>query len=111
CAFNQHVFLNFFKSLKIRAAWRKDFFDTLKSFAFQEKNSFHIKSKKRTSRLINSPAYAPAEAILIRPLHNWETHQYRSRINPKQASRKRYMALPPNHSLLNSYTSRKSILS
>ena len=30
CAFNQYVFLNFFKSLKIRTAWRKDFFDTLK---------------------------------------------------------------------------------
>src|SRR5699024_1876661 len=29
CAFNQHVFSNFFKSLKIRPAWRKDFFDTL----------------------------------------------------------------------------------
>ena len=28
-AFNQHVFSNFFKSLKIRTAWRKDFFDTL----------------------------------------------------------------------------------
>ena len=30
CAFNQHVFSNFFKSLKIRTAWRKDFFDTLR---------------------------------------------------------------------------------
>ena len=29
CTFNQHVFSNFFKSLKIRTAWRKDFFDTL----------------------------------------------------------------------------------
>ena len=29
CAFNQYVFSNFFKSLKIRTAWRKDFFDTL----------------------------------------------------------------------------------
>ena len=29
CAFNQHVFSNFFKSLKIRTAWRKDFFATL----------------------------------------------------------------------------------
>ena len=28
-AFNQHVFSNFFKSLKIRTAWRKDCFDTL----------------------------------------------------------------------------------
>ena len=31
CAFNQLVFSNFFKSLKIRTAWRKDFFDTLKA--------------------------------------------------------------------------------
>ena len=30
CAFNQHVLSNFFKSLKIRTAWRKDFFDTLR---------------------------------------------------------------------------------
>ena len=29
CAFNQYGFSNFFKSLKIRPAWRKDFFDTL----------------------------------------------------------------------------------
>ena len=29
-AFNQLVFSNFFKSLKIRTAWRKDFFDTLR---------------------------------------------------------------------------------
>ena len=29
CAFNQSVFSNFFKSLKIRPAWRKDFFATL----------------------------------------------------------------------------------
>ena len=28
-AFNRHVFLNFLESLKIRPAWRKDFFDTL----------------------------------------------------------------------------------
>ena len=31
-AFNQLVFSNFFKSLKIRTAWRKDFFDTLRDF-------------------------------------------------------------------------------
>ena len=29
-AFNRHVFLNFLESLKIRTAWRKDFFDTLR---------------------------------------------------------------------------------
>ena len=32
CAFNQYGFSNFFKSLKIRPAWRKDFFDTLRGW-------------------------------------------------------------------------------
>ena len=51
--------------------------------------------KKRTSRLIISPAHAPTETILIRPLHNREPHQYHQRAKPNRASLGRYMALPP----------------
>lgn len=51
--------------------------------------------KRRTSRLITSPAYAPTETILIRPLHNREPHQYHQRAKPNRASLGRYMALPP----------------
>ena len=37
CAFNQYGFSNFFKGLKIRTAWRKDFFDTLCGFYIRPK--------------------------------------------------------------------------
>ena len=58
---------------------------------------FHFDSikQKRTSRLITSPAYAPTETILIRPLHNREPHQYHQSENPNRASLGRYMVLPP----------------
>src|SRR5699024_11615312 len=42
CAFNQHVFSNFFKSLKIRTAWRKDFFDTLSFAACGKANDMQL---------------------------------------------------------------------
>ena len=41
-AFNQHVFSNFFKSLKIRTAWRKDFFDTLSFAACGKANDMQL---------------------------------------------------------------------
>ena len=61
------------------------------------------KQQKRISPHSTCLAYAPTETILMRPLHNWEPHQYCICTKPDWTSWKWYIVSPPNHGLLNIY--------